>query len=628
MKVSFIIVAYNAEKYLENSLNSLLLQDYDLKKIEVILVDSVSSDHTKSVMMDFQKKHLDKFYNILVLDNIHKTLPYGWNVALSKASGDAIVRVDAHSKFPENFVSNNVKEIENGENIVGGHRISITDSKSKWQKMLLIAEESLFGSGIAKYRRQNKREYVNTLAHAMYRKKVFDEVGPYNVNLSRTEDNEMHYRMRKAGYKFLLSPDVISYHCARNTLNGMIKQKYGNGKWIGITMYYCPKCFSLYHFVPLIFVLGIIFSVIMFLFNIPVFLYALASSYLLFNILNLMGIIFHNGFHLEYFLLPFIFLLLHLVYGLGTIIGLIVGPFNKIKFKRNSKKEENVFEYKNSMLRDLQLKSLEIFSVLLKVCQENNLKIFFCGGCLIGTIRNKGFIPWDDDIDVFMPRDDYEKLKLIWHNYSSKAHYELVIPSKENYVRNLFMTFNDNKTTFIKTHQKDLDMNHGIRIDILPLDGCPKSLFKRRMQKMWALLYSIYCAQMIPVNHGRMVSFLGRIMLWLVPFKSLRWKFVSFAEKKMTKYKISDCDYITELCSGPKYMQNEYKKEWFDKIIYKEFEDEEMPIPNGYDEYLKMAFGDYLTLPPKEKQIPEHNVILCDLNKSYLKYKGKYYCTK
>ena len=271
MIVTFIIVAYNAENYLDKSLECLLKQDYDLKKIEVILVNSHSNDNTKKIMMNFRQKNNKYFKAIKVLENHNMTLPYGWNIALKEATGEVVVRLDAHSEFPENFISSNVKEMENGENIVGGHRISISKDKSRWQKLLLIAEESLFGSGIAKYRRSNTKEYVNTLAHAMYRKNVFDKVGLYNTFLSRTEDNEMHYRMREAGYKFLLSPDVISYHCARNTLKGMVKQKYGNGKWIGITMYYCPKCFSFYHFVPLFFVLGLLFSLIMFLLNILYF---------------------------------------------------------------------------------------------------------------------------------------------------------------------------------------------------------------------------------------------------------------------------------------------------------------------------------------------------------------------
>ena len=334
MLVSFIIVAYNAEKFLVNSLNSLLKQKYDLKKIEVLLVDSVSSDNTKKIMLDFKKNNENKFNRILVLDNINRTLPYGWNVALNKAKGEVVLRVDAHSKFPEDFILNNVKEMEKGENIVGGHRISVTSDNSRWQKLLLIAEESLFGSGIAKYRRGKSREYVKTLAHAMYRKKVFDEVGLYNVNLSRTEDNEMHYRMRKAGYKFLLSPDVLSYHCARNTFKGMLKQKYANGKWIGITMYYCPKCFSLYHFVPLFFVLALVVSLVLLFLKLPIFIYLLMGLYLLFNVINMIIIIINNKFHIEYLLLPVIFFILHVSYGFGTIVGLLKGPFYKWKRKK------------------------------------------------------------------------------------------------------------------------------------------------------------------------------------------------------------------------------------------------------------------------------------------------------
>lgn len=287
--------------------------------------------------------------------------------------------------------------------------------------------------------------------------------------------------------------------------------------------------------------------------------------------------------------------------------------------------KEEIYEYTSDMLRNLQLKTLEMFKYFKKFCEENNLTMYFCGGCCIGTIRNKGFIPWDDDIDVFMPRESYNKLIEIWNKKADTNKYSCIIPSEKNFTRNQFITINDNNTTFIKTHQKDLDINLGIAIDVLPIDGCPTNRFKRKIQKFWALIYSLYITQMIPKNHGKIVTFLGKTLLFLVPIRKIRWRIVRLAEKKMTKYNIKDCDYITELCSGPKYMQNEYKKEWFEEAIYKEFEGELMPIPKGYDEYLKMAFGDYMKLPTKEKQIPEHNVVYCDLENSYKKYKGKYY---
>lgn len=327
MIVSFIIVAYNAQKVIKSSLDCLKNQTYNHKNIEVIFVDSKSTDETKKEMLDFKQKYSNEFNRILVLDNPKKILPAGWNVALKEATGEAILRVDAHSTFPDSFIEENVKELENGEDIVGGQIISEAIDDTQWKKTLLVAEQSLFGGSFAEFRRKSEKKYVKTLAHAMYRKEVFDKVGKYNENLARTEDNEMHYRMAKAGYKFLLSPNIVSYRFTRDTLKGLIKQKYNNGKWIGITMKYCPKCFSLYHFIPLVFVLGIIFSSILALIGIPIFAYMLSGAYILFNIVNLISIIKNNGFNIQYLLLPFIFFILHISYGWGTVVGLIKGLF-------------------------------------------------------------------------------------------------------------------------------------------------------------------------------------------------------------------------------------------------------------------------------------------------------------
>ena len=326
MKVSFIVVAYNAGSKLENLLEDLKKQDYNHNDIEIILVDSNSSDNTKDIMMKF--KEINKtFSKVLVLDNPKKILPCGWNIALEASTGDLILRVDAHSSLPNEKKKKNVNRIDMGEKIVGGHRISIIDENNAWQKTLLIAEKSIFGSGIATYRRKEREEYVSTLAHAAYSREVFKKVGGYDERLARTEDNEIHYRMKKAGYKFLLDPTIKSYHHARNSLSKMMKQKYLNGYWIGLTMGISPKCFSIYHFVPLVFVLALIFSIIFaFVFSgIPLIL--LLGAYFTFNILNTIFSIISEKKHLDYLLLPFIFFLLHLSYGWGTLYGLIKLPF-------------------------------------------------------------------------------------------------------------------------------------------------------------------------------------------------------------------------------------------------------------------------------------------------------------
>ena len=277
-------------------------------------------------------------------------------------------------------------------------------------------------------------------------------------------------------------------------------------------------------------------------------------------------------------------------------------------------------------LRALQLKNLDLVLYFKKFCEENNLLFYFCGGCCIGAIRHGGFIPWDDDIDIFMPREDYEKLFRIWEEKADLEHYSCVRTTDKVFTGKVITTIVDNQTTFIKPEQKDFDIPHGVALDVFPLDGYPASKFARKKQIFWALIYSLYLAQIVPQNHGKAVSLLGKMMLWIVPSKKLRYKIWKFAEKQMSKYKIEDCDSITELCAGPGYMKNRYPKEAFTSAVFHNFEGYEMPLPKGYDAYLRIAFGDYMKLPPKEKQVAHHDVAFWDLNNSYKKYKGIEYC--
>lgn len=326
-KVSFIVIAYNAGDKLKSLIEDIRNQTYNHRLVEIILVDSTSSDNTKDIMIEFSKSQND-FIDIKVLDNPKKVLPCGWNIALKEATGDIILRVDAHSSLPKEFIEKNVKYINKGEKIVGGHRISIIDENSPWQKVLLASERSLFGSGIAAYRRSDEAKYVSTLAHAAYSRDVFNEVGNYDERLVRTEDNEMHYRMKEKGYKFYFNPEIVSYHHARNEFKKMCKQKYLNGYWIGLTMGVSPKCFSLYHFVPLAFVLSLIISTLLALLtSVTLPLVLLGSLYTLVVLLISIIEIVKSKFMIQMLALPFILFSLHVSYGVGTLVGLIKLPF-------------------------------------------------------------------------------------------------------------------------------------------------------------------------------------------------------------------------------------------------------------------------------------------------------------
>lgn len=333
MTVSFAIVAYNEEATLPRLLNDLKNQDYPHEKIEVLLIDSMSTDGTKAIMEEFKSSGND-FNCVKLLDNPDKTLPFGCNVMLDNYTGDTVVRIDAHASIPSDFISKNVAVIESGEYVCGGRRPNIIDDDTAWKNTLLIAEQSMFGSSIASYRSGSKRQYVSSLFHGMYRREVYDKVGKYNTLLARTEDNDMSYRINSAGFKMCFEPDIVSFQHTRSSFSKMLRQKFLNGYWIGKTMGVNPKCFSLFHFVPFAFVLGIIFTTVSALLGFPLLSAVMWSAYgLLIAVMSVFEIFTHR-FSFTNLLLPFLFFSLHLSYGIGTLKGIIEMPFWVRKIKR------------------------------------------------------------------------------------------------------------------------------------------------------------------------------------------------------------------------------------------------------------------------------------------------------
>lgn len=324
MKVSICIVAYNEQEYLPQILDDVCKQEYPHALMEIILVDSMSTDRTFEHIKQFEKKYKNEFYSIIVLKNPKKILAAGWNIALEHYTGEAIVRIDAHATIPPSFICLNVECIKNGEKVSGGKRPNIIEGKTEWNEMLLTAESSMFGSSIAPYRRNGNSQYSNSVFHGMYLREVFNRVGMFNEELARTEDNEIHYRIRKAGYKICYSPMIISYQYARPTLSKMTKQKYLNGYWIGRTLKICPHCLNWYHFVPSFFVFAIVVTFVFAKMRLPQFMYMLWVAYGFFCAIITFLEIFSKrkvGFNL---FLPLIFLMLHIAYGVGTILGIIV----------------------------------------------------------------------------------------------------------------------------------------------------------------------------------------------------------------------------------------------------------------------------------------------------------------
>lgn len=335
MNISIGIVAYNEEKNLPKILEDIIKQSYPHKQLEVVLVDSMSEDQTKQIMQNFYEQYADEFLAVRLVDNLGRIQSCGWNQAINTFTTDVLIRIDAHSSIPVDFVERNAAALAEGEFVTGGVRPNIVESDSVWQRVLLTAESSMFGSSAASFRRGNagsfqnggEKEYVKSFFHGAYRREVFEKAGGFQEDLGRTEDNEFHFRLRQSGFRLCMVPGIISYQMIRPSLGKMCCQKFSNGYWIGLTSGVCPGCLSLYHFVPFAFLCGIIITTVLAACSYPFLAVLMWGMYWVLAVLMAVMAVRGEKKYPGHLLLPILFFLLHISYGAGTFVGLIKMPF-------------------------------------------------------------------------------------------------------------------------------------------------------------------------------------------------------------------------------------------------------------------------------------------------------------
>lgn len=278
--------------------------------------------------------------------------------------------------------------------------------------------------------------------------------------------------------------------------------------------------------------------------------------------------------------------------------------------------------------RQLQNKMLEILLYFDGFCKKNKLMYYLCGGGLIGAIRHGGFIPWDDDIDVFMPRQDYERLAEIWAEKADTSRYQYCRTDLFHVYHDAGASIRDINTTEINRHSQDEDICHGIALEIMPIDACPKSKVQRVFQLYNAFVFSLFNAQRLPDNKGKTVRLISRVLLGVFHSQKIRYFLWRHAERRMSCYSWDSCDEVTELIGSIKGMLLRHPKEDFNKVIYKNFEGYQIPVMAGYDRYLRLIWGDYMQLPPEEKRVAKHDAVYLSTTESYKEFKGIYYCVE
>lgn len=281
----------------------------------------------------------------------------------------------------------------------------------------------------------------------------------------------------------------------------------------------------------------------------------------------------------------------------------------------------SVKEFSPEELRKWQMKLLEILVYFRDFCDSHNLRFYLAGGTSIGAVRHHGFIPWDDDIDVQMPRDDYEKLLKIWDKEADTSRFVCEYPTKKKCTGFPMAVIRSVNTTCIYEHSVDLDICQGLKIDVEFLDGVPNNALSRKINMLAASMLALFRAQRVPNQKPPVIRLLSRILLGIFPTRSLRWHIAHLCEKRISHWKFGESTNVRYLQWGV------MPSRCYNKTKYVDFEGYKMPIPEGYHEILTADYGDYMQFPPEDKRVPlTHNLVFYDLDHSYLNYKGKYYC--
>jgi len=251
--------------------------------------------------------------------------------------------------------------------------------------------------------------------------------------------------------------------------------------------------------------------------------------------------------------------------------------------------------------QELKVLQLSMLKEIDDYCQRNGLSYFLTYGTLIGAIRHSGFIPWDDDIDILMPRPDYEKFI---KTYEAPGSFVMSDAQDHNY-QYLFAKVSDRKTILVEDTSKKADI--GAYIDVFPLDGLPDSekesinhikkkaffikLFEIKRLKVCSSYRAVYKSVLLVIF---------KLFLLPIPYRCIVNKIKSI----MTKYSYQDSQNVVEMIFAKP--DRIVPKTLFSSAIKWKFEDSLMNIPVGYDEYLKSIYGNYMDLPPENQRVTHH----------------------
>ena len=262
---------------------------------------------------------------------------------------------------------------------------------------------------------------------------------------------------------------------------------------------------------------------------------------------------------------------------------------------------------------------LNILIKLDEICRKNGLHYYLACGTCLGALRHKGFIPWDDDIDVFMSYPDTRRLIRLQSQFGEK--YFVQCKDTDPDYRSIAMRIRDCDTTCIEEDEVDLRINKGIYLDIYPFYECSNNRLIRIIDILRSNLLKVLVNNRPPINHGKVLALASKGVLFLVSEKK-RLEWIKNLEKRLTSVKGNE---VVTYYGGDitLFTAIAYKKEWFMEPKKKEFEGLLFDCPSEPEKYLEKRYGNFMELPPINDQVVHHTYVRIDPYKSYKEYEDK-----
>ena len=270
-------------------------------------------------------------------------------------------------------------------------------------------------------------------------------------------------------------------------------------------------------------------------------------------------------------------------------------------------------------LSELQQCQFDILLEIDRICSKHNIPYYLAYGTCLGAYRHHGFIPWDDDIDICMMAEDLERLKEYKEEFLSP--YFLQCQETDPEYGPMIARVRDSDTTLIERTEVERDINHGVFVDIYPLFPSYENSKKATRKIICSYIYRLLLYGHAPYNHGGVVKKVANLLLKITP-PALKTAIKRHTYAVMRKE--TNTGFVSILYGGDERVS--YKKEWLFPTKKMMFEDYSLPVPGQVEKYLEYSYGDYMKLPPPEKQTVHHDYVFVDVHNSYLKYKGDYYC--